>query len=614
MFWYSAYNLAVTLLISAGFYSRFDMGPMDNAMALAANLSHWGIHWTAAGAVFWGVSRIFRRGSPAPYAVFAVLSFAAFSMLWWDMKIYQLYRYHLNGLVWQATFGEGALGESVRLGTGTIISIVIGVGAIISSQLAYLFLVRPFIERRDFRSSFRIRVWAAGLLAIVVLTDKLAYSFDKLYNNTGYVRFTKAIPLYHPASLKKFAVKHLGYQVDSMDMLEAPDAGSLLAYPALPDRLPHAPAKPLPNILLIIPDGMRWDMVNSDVMPRLSKWADKNAWRYANHFSNGNTTEMGFFAMFYGFHGSYWSSFLAERKGPILVDLLKKAGYQFRLISSTTLNFPELSKTAFVAVNGSIADRLGGTRQSERDRRQPAELFRFLDRDRDRKRPFFSLMYFDSTHAPYDNPPEFTKFHPIGGEVNFLNVTQANIITHLNRYRNGMFFLDSVIDRTLNGLEKRGLLDNTVVIIFGDHGEEFWESGYYGHTDAFTTQQCRTAFIAHWPRRQPRTVREVTQHFDIAYTLFELAGFPEYGRQYTLGNSLLKPKSPEYWTISGYHSGGIYTKDRIITFNLGNKNRMELELHDWSYKTLPPGRQKEELKKYRPLLLKTLDEQVRFFR
>jgi membrane-anchored protein YejM (alkaline phosphatase superfamily) len=614
MFWYSAYNLAVTLLISAGFYSRFEMGFADRLMALTANLSHWGLHWTAAGCAFWLVARVFRRRPGIPFLLFAILSFAAFSLLWWDMKIYQLYRYHLNGLVWQATFGAGALGESVRLGTSTIISIVIGVAVIISSQLAYLFLARPFIESRAFHSNIRIKAWAIGLLALVVLADKLAYSIDKLYNNTGYVRFTKAIPLYHPASLKKFAVKYLGYKVDSMDMLEAPQAGSLLAYPPLPAGLPHAPATPLPNILLIIPDGMRWDMVDEKVMPRLAAWTAKNAWRYQNHFSNGNTTEMGFFALFYGFHGSYWSSFLAERRGPVLVDLLKKLGYQFRLISSTTLNFPELSKTAFVAVNNSIADRLGGTRQSERDGRQPGELFRFLDGDRDRKRPFFSVMYFDSTHAPYDNPPEFTKFHPIGGEVNFLNVTQANIATHLNRYKNGLFFLDSVIGRTLDGLEKRGLLGNTVVVILGDHGEEFWESGYYGHTDAFTVQQCRTAFIAHWPGRGSRTVREVTQHFDLCYTIFELLGYPEFGSRYTLGASLLKPKSPDYWTITGYYSGGIYTRDRIITFNYEKKNRMEMELRDWTYKTLPIKQQKDELKKYRPFLLKTLEEQVRFYR
>ena len=614
MFWYPAYNLAVTLLIAAGFYARFDMGLTDRLMAFIANFSHWGLHWAGAGAAFWVASRAFRRQSRIPYLIFAVLSCAAFGLLWWDMKIYQLYRYHLNGLVWEATFGAGALGESVRLGTGTIISIIIGVAVIISTQVGYLFLIRPFIMTRPFYVNMRLRALLAGILALAILSDKFLYSIDKLYNNTGYVRFTKAIPLYHPASLKNIAVKYLGYKVDNTDILEAPQAGTMLSYPALPEKLTHPPANSLPNILLIVPDGMRWDMVTDDVMPHLNKWTKSHAWRYRNHFSNGNTTEMGFFGMLYGIPGSYWSAFLAERKGPLLVDLLKKIGYQFHLISSTTLNFPELSKTVFVALNGPFSDRLGGTRQSERDARQPAELFRFLDRERDRKRPFFSLMYFDSSHAPYDNPPEFTKFRPIGGEVNFLDVNKANIATHLNRYKNGLYFLDSVIGRTLDGLEKRGLLDNTVVIIFGDHGEEFWESGYYGHTDAFTVQQCRTAFIVHWPGRQPRTVNEVTQHFSVAYTLFEVAGYPEFGPLYTFGGSLLKPVTPAYWAISGYHSGGIYTKDRIISFNLENKNRMELELHDWSYKLLPASKTASELREYRPLLLKILEEESRFYR
>ena len=351
-------------------------------MALCANLSHWGLHWAAAGAILWLVSLLFKRNSLVPFLLLAVLSSIALIFLGWDMKIYQLYRYHLNGLVWEATFGGGALGESVRLGTGTIISITVGVLLIISTQAVYLAWVRPFILRRSFAGNTRIKAWALALLALVIVSDKLTYAVDKLYNNTGYLRYTKAIPMYHPASIKYFAIKVLGYKVDSEDTWAAPKTGTMLAYPALPATLPHPPAKSLPNVLILIPDGMRYDMVTPEVMPRLDSFTRKHAWRYQYHFSNGNTTEKGFFGMFYGFHGSYWSAFLAERKGPLLIDLLKKIGYQFRLISSTTLNFPELSKTAFVAVADSIRDKLGDVRQSERDGRQPAELFRFLDGER----------------------------------------------------------------------------------------------------------------------------------------------------------------------------------------------------------------------------------------
>jgi len=571
-----------------------------------------GLIWAAAGAVFWAVSLPFKRRPLVPLVFAAILTSVALVLLGWDMKIYQLYRYHLNGLVWEATFGAGALGESVNLGRGTIISITIGVVSIISTQAAYLIWIRRAIVGRPFFGSLRVKIIALSILTLAVISEKFAYGLDRLYNKWDYIRFTRAIPMYHPTSIKKFAITCLGYKDTGEDIWSAPKTGSLLAYPPLPGVMPHPSVKSPPNILIIIPDGMRWDMVAPDVMPRLSRWA-RTAWRYQNHFSNGNTTERGFFSIFYGIHGSYWPAFLAERKAPLMLDLMRRLGYRFRLISSTAFTFPNLAKTAFIGMDDTYVDHLSGT-PCQRDDLQPGELFRFLDATRGANKPFFALMYFDATHAPYSFPPAFTRFQHIGDEVNFLNVTEVNIDTHKNRYKDSLFFLDSVIARTLAGLEKRGLLENTVVIITGDHGEEFFESGYYGHTDAFTVQQCRTAFIARWPGRAPRTVKEVTQHFDISYTLFELLGFPEYGQRYTLGSSLLHPRPRESWTINGYHSGSIYTRDRIITFNLEDKHRMDLELRDWSYKTLPPAQQKAELPKYRPLLTRLLEEQGRFFR
>jgi len=446
---------------------------------------------------------------------------------------------------------------------------------------------------------------------VVVLSDKTLYGFDKLFNNTGYVRFTKAIPLYHPFSMKRFATKWLSYLPDAGDAYKLPTAGTGLDYPPLAN-IPRPTVK-LPNIIIIIPDGWRHDMVDPKVTPYLYRFS-RSCWRYLNHWSNGNATEYGVFTMLYGIPGTYWNAFYNERRGPAVVDLMRDLGYQFKIIGSASMSFQGFTKTAFVTINEAISDKLGGKMPFQRDLRQPEELFRFLDRDRDKRKPFFAFLYLNATHAPYNYPDKFAKFQPTGGEINFLTINESRKTATMNQYKNALYFLDDLSGKIIDGVKQRGLLDSTVIIVAGDHGEEFWESGYYGHTDAFTVQQCHSALLVRWPGRNPRTITEATQHFDIAYTIFEQLGNPELGRRYTLGSSLINIHSPESWSANGYHAGAVFTKDRIISFNLDDKKEMELVVRDYSYKPLPPERQKEELRKSRKYLLKTLDDQQKFYR
>lgn len=42
---------------------------------------------------------------------------------------------------------------------------------------------------------------------------------------------------------------------------------------------------------------------------------------------------------------------------------------------------------------------------------------------------------------------------------------------------------DAHLTRLIEGLKQRGLYENTIIIVFGDHGEAFGESGYFGHGD-----------------------------------------------------------------------------------------------------------------------------------
>lgn len=77
--------------------------------------------------------------------------------------------------------------------------------------------------------------------------------------------------------------------------------------------------------------------------------------------------------------------------------------------------------------------------------------------------PFFAWIHYYDAHAPYDPPPPFgERFqgHPYDGEI---------------------AFADSQLGRVLDSLRRAGALENTVVVVAGDHGEGLGDHGESEH-------------------------------------------------------------------------------------------------------------------------------------
>lgn len=85
----------------------------------------------------------------------------------------------------------------------------------------------------------------------------------------------------------------------------------------------------------------------------------------------------------------------------------------------------------------------------------------WLDQRRDHDRPFFLQYLTVATHHPYDVPDDFRR--PVPGT------------TREKNYLNALSYTDSAIGILLRQLQSRHLLDNTLIVINGDHGESFGE-------------------------------------------------------------------------------------------------------------------------------------------
>lgn len=117
---------------------------------------------------------------------------------------------------------------------------------------------------------------------------------------------------------------------------------------------------------------------------------------------------------------------------------------------------------------------------------------------------FFLWAHLYDPHRPYDPPPPFRSMHdPYMGEI---------------------AFADSQIGRLLDALRQREVLDRTVVVVVGDHGESLGDHGERDHGIFVYESVLRVPFILRAPGVAPGRVGEVVRLPDILPTVLDLLG------------------------------------------------------------------------------------------
>jgi hypothetical protein len=108
-----------------------------------------------------------------------------------------------------------------------------------------------------------------------------------------------------------------------------------------------------------------------------------------------------------------------------------------------------------------------------------------LDNFADTESPTFAWCHFNDIHAPI-HPRKEPKVHDVGGTVRQLSADSARVagIEHercSKRYDNALRYVDSQIEYLFDDLRELEMLDDTAVIIVGDHGEELGKRNVYSH-------------------------------------------------------------------------------------------------------------------------------------
>ena len=127
-------------------------------------------------------------------------------------------------------------------------------------------------------------------------------------------------------------------------------------------------------------------------------------------------------------------------------------------------------------------------------------------------RPFFAWVHLYDPHTPYEPPEPY--------RVRFEERGKSGL------YDGEIAFADAQIGRLLERLEARGVADDTIVIILGDHGEGLGDHGESEHGYFIYDYSVRVPFLVRLPGSGLRGVRIAAQvrTVDLAPTVLELVG------------------------------------------------------------------------------------------
>ncbi len=338
--------------------------------------------------------------------------------------------------------------------------------------------------------------------------------------------------------------------------------GALLGC-ALVGCAPQMPPEKLPNVVLITLESLRTDHVGAyggksrsrpdlALTPGLDALA-REAVVYEDAHAVTSWTLAAHASLFTGLYPSGHQTDgpldVLDDSYPTLAEVLAARGYQ----TAAVVSGPYLRRThnlhqGFELYDDSIASLTNALAHDDvTNPRLEAALRRFVEEERDPARPFFLFAYFWDSHFDYLPPPPYDEMfvdpecEPIDlssfdtSPLVHEGITPGQLAYLFSQYAGEVRWTDDHVARFFRLLKERGLWDDTLIVVLGDHGEEFFDHGEKGHKNNLHAETIRIPLIVKFPRQTKarRDARLVSQ-VDILSTVLDVTdtpvSFPVHGR------------------------------------------------------------------------------------
>lgn len=317
------------------------------------------------------------------------------------------------------------------------------------------------------------------------------------------------------------------------------------------------------NLIMIQVEALQQFVINAkindqEITPNLNRWIKKSLY-FDNFFyqvASGNTSDAEFLtnnslypaasgAVYYMYAGNTYSSLAKEMNDKNYYTSVLHGyseGFWNRNVMYKAEKFDD-----FWGEKSYNLDETVGLGLSDK-----SFLNQSLVKMQKFKQPFYSFLITLSSHFPYDD----TK-----GYDSDLNVDPIED-TLTGDYLNGIHYTDAQLGMFLDNLEKSGMLDNSIVILYGDHyaipkdktNELYNFEGIKNPTDLNWFQLQKVPMLIHFPKDDYKGINHsYTGQIDIYPTIANMFNLPQ---KYMLGHDLFNTKNETVMFRNGSFTDG----------------------------------------------------------
>ncbi|WP_394249688.1 DUF3413 domain-containing protein [Vibrio profundi] len=567
--WFILVNALVAMLIACRYFSFLPEFPSEPLAVVFIIVSIFGQMTLIAALIgLVALPSLFLPKNPRNLLQ-AIIASIGVATLFIDTIVFAQYRFHINAVVLELVLS----GQIVSFPLITWVMVVGGIALLLGLQWV---LIRWLENDAPVRSQKLGRKFAFITFLMLLATHGIhIWAAAHAYQPVTMVK--RYLPLFYPATSNSMMKKYGWIDEEAIARQKSLTLNrkSDLNYP-LSEMKVESVEKPV-NIMFLVVDSWRYDTFNADNTPVMWDYAQSGL-IFNNHIATGNSTRTGIFGLFYGIPGTYWHGFLANQQSPVFVDRLQELDYDLGIFTAAQLQKPEFNQTVFTKVDN-LRNGSKGRRPSDLDADLTKDWLNWYE-NRDQSKPAFSFLFYDAPHG-YDFPKGFEpRYEPILQVVNYLKLNnETDPQPFFNRYKTSVRYVDTVAAQVLDKLKETGDLENTVVIITGDHGQEMNDNklNFWGHNSNFTDAQVKVPFAIFGPGINKREAKwssqSLTSHQDVVPTVMKhYLGVTSDIKDYSVGEDLLGEKVERDWMISSSYSGyAVISDDNILEVGAGGQ-------------------------------------------
>lgn len=366
-----------------------------------------------------------------------------------------------------------------------------------------------------------------------------------------------------------------------------------------------------PNVLFLVADSLRADAVFGDdtATPTLDEFASESV-TLERCYAQGISTAPSMTAMLTGRYpldyGGHW--YITDDQ-PTMAEQFRTNGYTTAAVHSNPnvsrlrnfdKGFDTFDENILPLSGGNIVDSFPdtvvkllnkGARVLSKTPYLPADEIhdQMLAWVEGATQPWFLWTQYMDTHGPYLPGDDFSYRNKFRAERLWRKaaVEAPDDITdgeHEELYRNYRLeveYLDAALGRFLDRLDQRGVLEETIIVFVGDHGDEFGEHGLYGHKNLPYEELVSVPLLMRFPEHvdvpTPERVETPVRCVDILPTVLDIV------------DGTLTPEMEERMageSLVDVFSGGEPSYDTIVTEKkMRGEDALRFGLRDdeWTY-------------------------------